>query len=452
MTRDMFAAAGIRAYEYAEVRTEQLRVLELLWRGDAAETATVSHEEGACARVVGPDGWSFASASTDDPGAVLAAAAAQARLMHRACPGFRTDPVPGDTTPPPVGPASTADLRTSDKASVLGACHAAAISGHSAVTGALLYYREVVRDVQLRTSHGRQIEYRHRDVACSLSVYAADGGTTATGLVSLGGGDFATLGDLRPQVDDAVRSAVELLSAPPVPAGMYDVVCDGALAGVWAHETLGHAAEADHAADDDAVLFQPGAVVGPDILTIGDGPGRPGARGYVPVDDEGHAGQDVVLIDHGRATGARLHSGLTAAAWNQPLTGNARALDYRYPPLPRLRTITVQPGPHTLPQMIGETGRGIYASGFSGGQTDRMSFTFNPAECRLIEDGQLRGRVRGAVLSGGIADAVARVDRVGDTLWSGDTSAACGKQGQWPLPVSSWAPAIRLRGLHVRAG
>jgi TldD protein len=460
MATDVFAAAGVRADEYAEVRTERNRILDLVWRGRAAEAAILSHEDGVCARVYSPAGWSFASTCAEDPAVVLRRARAQAGLVNAGRRAFTPGPavtlnLEPTTDGEAAGTAARAETVGLDaKTELLSAYHAAALRAHSSVAGALLYYRESHRRVRLRTSHGCDVWYAACDVTLQLTVYAADGTDTATAALSLGsGGDLGPLHDLDADVARTAAMAVDLLRAPPVQPGAYDVICDGPLAGAWAHETVGHLAEADHPAVDElAAAFAPGAVVGPPALTIVDGPGSPGARGHVPVDDEGVMGTDVVLVDRGRATGARLHSAQTATAAGQRPTGNARAVDYRHAPLPRLRTIAIAAGPDSLTEMVASTRRGLLAAGFYGGQTDRISFTFSPGHCRTIEDGKIGGLVRGAVLSGGIVSALGQVDRVGGEVWRGDTSASCGKQGQWPLPVSAWAPPIRLRGLYVRVG
>jgi TldD protein len=435
---------------YAEVRTERHRVTELTWRGREAEGVSLSRADGVCARVQSPAGWSFASATGDDTTAVLRRARAQVELVEAGGRAF----VPPPATVLSVDATSYDEVGLDAKAELLGRYHASALRAHPLVSGALLYYRESHREVELRTSHGVDVRYVARDATLQLTVYAADGANTATASLSLGsGGDLGHLWTSEAEVCRTAATAVDLLGAPPVEAGEYDVVCDGPLAGAWAHETVGHLAEADHPIDDEmADAFASGEAVGPSILTITDGPGTMGSRGFVPVDDEGVVGSDVALVDAGRATGARLHTTHTASAGGDRLTGNARAVDFRHPPIPRLRTIAVAAGPHDLDEMIATTRTGLLAAGFYGGQTDRLSFTFSPGWCRSIVDGQVGGLVRGTTLSGGIVSALAQVDRVGADVWRGDTSASCGKQGQWPLPVSAWAPPIRLRGLHVRVG
>ncbi|MEU8193191.1 TldD/PmbA family protein [Microbispora amethystogenes] len=451
----LFRDAGLRAGDYAEVRVERARTVDLVWRGDGLESSVTSRDEGCCARVIGRSGSAFASSTAVDAGPVLRRAARDAvelgcaagRLAaHRP---YRDDDRPGETGEL----AETVGL--AEKAELLGGYHAAALAAHPGVTGALVYYRESVADVELFTSEGTGVSYRRRDLTLQITVYADGGAARTAGSVSAGsGGDFSVVRGLAPEVEAAVATAVDLRAAPVVAPGEYDVVCDGPLAGIWAHETIGHLAEADHHLGDARLQrsLAPGRRVGPSMLTIVDHPGRPGARGFVPVDDEGTAGSAVELLREGVVTRPRLHDRSTAAAFREEPTGNARALNFRHPPLPRLRTIAIAPGAASEEEMIGGVARGLLARGVLGGQTDRAGFTFLPAECREIRDGEVRGRVRGVVLSGDVLGAFAAIDAIGREQWRGDTSASCGKQGQNPLPVSSWAPALRLRGIRVTSG
>ncbi|SED11009.1 TldD protein [Amycolatopsis tolypomycina] len=450
----VFRHAGLASGDYAEVRTERTRILDMVWRGGDVESVTLSRDEGRCARVVGAAGSSFVSSTEDSATELVRLAKANAAQIAvpagafaPARPGVSSDDVPGADV--------VESVPVEEKAALLGGYYDAALNAHANVAGALLYYREAVSDIDLVTSEGLALTWRRRDLTLQLTVYASAAGDRTAGSVSVGsGGDFSVLRKLDERIQAAAETAVGLARAPVVESGGYDVVCDGPLAGVWAHETIGHLCEADHHLGDAELqrALRPGRELGSPLLTITDGPGLPGARGYVPVDDEGTAGRPIHLLRDGVVAAARLHDRATAGAFRDEPTGNARSLGYRHPPLPRVRTIAIAAGDSSDADLVGGIGRGLLARGVLGGQTDRAGFTFLPAECREIRDGQVGRLVRGVVLSGGVLDAFRAVDGVGRDQWRGDTSAGCGKQGQYPLAVSSWAPSIRLRGIHVRTG
>jgi TldD protein len=446
--------AGLRAGEYGEVRTERTRITGLVWRGDGPESAATHQDDGCCARVSGPAGSSFASSTEPDLSAVVRQAGHSPEgLLAAAMPLAQGATASGEYRCAAGEAAGQVSL--AEKAQILGGYHSAARAAHPRVTGALVYYRECLSEIELTTSDGTSVWYERRDLTLQITVYAGTGASRTAGSVSVGsGGDFSVVRGLGEQIGAAAATAVDVASAPVAEPGDYDVVCDGQLAGIWAHETIGHLAEADHHLGDPDLqqALRPGRRIGPDALTITDGPGQPGARGYVPVDDEGVPGQEVTLLRDGIVAAPRVHDRTTAEQFAEAPTGNGRALSFRYPPLPRLRTTAVAPGTASVDELIAGVDNGILARGVLGGQTDRLGFTFLPAECRVIRDGRSAGLIRGVVLSGSVLDAFASIDAVGSGQWRGDTSASCGKQGQYPLAVSSWAPALRLRGIRVRTG
>ncbi|MES4909071.1 MULTISPECIES: TldD/PmbA family protein [unclassified Streptomyces] len=455
MLLNPFAAAGLRGPEYAELRAERSRLLSAVWRGGALEGINWTLDEGGCARVLGPGGSSFVSYTDGDPATALR----QARHRSQSLAAAPTRPAEREPVRAAYRTEATepvADIALDEQVGLLAAYHARALAAHPAITGALVYYRHTHSTVDLVTSDGSELSWTRGDMTLQITVYAGDGGGRGVGSVSVGSaGDFAAVRGMEERIDQAAATAVELSRAPALKSGTYDVVCDGALAAIWAHETVGHLAEADHQLGDPDMVeaMKPGRQVGPAELTITDAAGPPTARGHVPFDDEGTPARNVTIIGKGVLETSRLHDRRTAAAFGESPTGNARALDFRHPPLPRLRTTCIEAGPDALADMIGGIrGRGLLACGFLGGQTDRLGYVFMPATCRLVEDGEVKGLVRGATLSGDVLDSLGRVDAVGQEVWRGDTSASCGKQGQWPLPVSSWAPAIRLRGLRVETG
>lgn len=442
---------------HTEVRHERSTSTRLTWRGstvDPERTMSTGHAERCSARVQSRRGVSFAADTGDDVDVVRDLAARRLALTAARRPAFASVP-PQHGSYTSVCGEDPATVDVHEKIDLLGRWHATAVRAHPSISGALLYYSETVRDQTLRTSVGGVVHHRTCDATLQLTLYAGDGSDLTSSSLSLGtSGDFGVFRDLEERIAEAAAVAVDTSRATVIDPGPYDVVCDGALAGTWVHETIGHLAEADHHVGDPELVaaLSAGRTIGSPLLSVSDHPGRPGARGYTPVDDEGVAGVAVELLREGRIVRPRLHDRTTAAAFGETVTGNARALDAGHPPLPRLRTLEVAGGAGSREELVARTGHGLLAEGFHGGQTDRRGFSFTPAVVRRIVDGRIGPLVRGVVLTGETLGALARVDAVGASTWRGDTSAGCGKQGQYPLPVSSWSPPLRLRGVHVQAG
>jgi len=77
-------------------------------------------------------------------------------------------------------------------------------------------------------------------------------------------------------------------------------------------------------------------------LSIVDGAAVPGLRGSYHYDDEGTPATKTYLIREGQMVG-RLHSRETAAKMNEKPTGNARAINYRFPPIVRMTNTYIEP-------------------------------------------------------------------------------------------------------------
>lgn len=399
----LFRDVGLRADDYAEVRVERARTVDLVWRGDGLESSVTSRDEGCCARVIGRSGSAFASDTAMDAGPVLRRAARDAVELGCAAGRLAAHRPYRDDRPGEIGElAETVGL--AEKVELLGAYHAAALAAHTGVTGALVYYRESVADVELFTSEGTGVSYRRRDLTLQITVYA-DGGAARTMRLGVGrqrrrllggagsgpgrGGRRRDRGGFARRPRGGTGGVRRGLRRP---AGRHLGPRDDRASRRGRSPSRGRASA--------TVAGPRTAKLGPSMLTITDHPGRPGARGFVPVDDEGTAGSPVELLRDGVVTRPRLHDRSTAAAFREDPTGNARALNFRHPPLPRLRTIAIAPGAASEEEMIGGVARGLLARGVLGGQTDRAGFTFLPhgvpgdPRRRGPRPGQRRGAVR----------------------------------------------------------
>ena len=257
-------------------------------------------------------------------------------------------------------------------------------------------------------------------------------------------GDFGTVDGLHGQVREAAQRAVELLSAPEVKGGEYTVVLDPVLAGVFVHEAFGHLSESDFVYENDRLreIMVLGRRFGSERLNVVDGAALPGLRGSYKYDDEGVTATRTYLIKEGVLVG-RLHSRETAAKMKEGPTGNARALNYRYPPIVRMTNTFIEPGSATFEEMIGDIKEGVYARNWYGGTTSMEMFTFSAGEAYMIRNGRIAELLRPLVLSGNVFVTLGRIEAVGNDLEM-NQGGGCGKAAQAPLPVSNGSPHIRI--------
>jgi TldD protein len=241
------------------------------------------------------------------------------------------------------------------------------------------------------------------------------------------------------------QHAVELLSAPQAKGGEYTVVLDPVLAGVFVHEAFGHLSESDFVYENDRLrqIMTLGKQFGGKQLNIVDAATVPGLRGSYKYDDEGVPATKTYLIREGKLVG-RLHSRETAAKMQEKPTGNARALNYRYPPIVRMTNTYIEPGSVSFTEMISDIKEGIYAKNWYGGTTSMEMFTFSAGEAYMIRNGKLAEALRPVMLTGNVFTTLKNIDAIGNDLEM-NQGGGCGKGGQVPLPVANGSPHIRIR-------
>jgi len=71
-------------------------------------------------------------------------------------------------------------------------------------------------------------------------------------------------------------------------------------------------------------------------------------------------------------------------------------------------------------------------------------FTFTAEEGWMIRNGKLAEPVRSVMLTGNVFTTLFNIDAIGNDL-SFNQGGGCGKGGQFPLPVSTGGPHIRIQ-------
>jgi len=178
-------------------------------------------------------------------------------------------------------------------------------------------------------------------------------------------------------------------------------------------------------------------------LNIVDDATIPGLRGSYKYDDEGTPASKTYLIHEGILVG-RLHSKETAARMGEKPTGNARAINYLFPPIVRMTNTFIESGGASFEEMLGEIKEGVYVRNWYGGMTSLEMFTFSAGEAYTIQNGKLAGLLRPVVLTGNVFVTLSNIDAIGSDL-DMNQGGGCGKGGQFPLPVSNGSPHIRIR-------
>ena len=284
-----------------------------------------------------------------------------------------------------------------------------------------------------------------------MTAFARDGTNVQTAFDSYGEQEgFNSVTSLERMAEDVAKIAVDLLKAEKVEGGKYTVILDPKLAGVFIHEAFGHLSEADHVFENRKLfeIMKIGKRFGPDNLNVIDDGKMYGLRGSYHFDDEGTPARKTYLIKNGKLTG-RLHSKETAYLLGEEPTGNARAIDYTFPPIVRMSCTYIDNGDTPFEEMISDIKKGIYAVAAYGGQTELEMFTFSAARGYLIENGKIKKMLRDVVLTGNVFETLMNIEMIGNDLHLFGGLGGCGKNGQAPLPVSDGAPHIRIKDVII---
>ena len=186
----------------------------------------------------------------------------------------------------------------------------------------------------------------------------------------------------------------------------------------------------------------------PFVSIVDDGT-QAGARGAINVDDEGNPAGVTRLVQDGVLT-TYLHDSISAKHYGVPATGNGRRESYAYPPMPRMRSTYMLPGPHRKDEIVASVKKGIYCSNFSNGQVQigAGDFTFYVKNGFLIEDGKLTRPIKDVNIIGNGPKVLEKIDMVSDDLVIDEGGWTCGKDGQ-SVPVSQGIPTVRVSSITV---
>lgn len=267
---------------------------------------------------------------------------------------------------------------------------------------------------------------------------------------AIGGGDtfdrnFKNPEDCYAEIDklyDKVRQKAEGVYPE---AGNKTVILGGELAGMLAHEAVGHTVEADLVIGGSVAGPKLHQRVGSELVNLTDFAhtafGKP-APLPIYVDDEGTEATDAVLIKDGILVGY-MNSRETAERFHMVPTGNARAYLFSDEPLIRMRNTAVLPGTSKLEDMIASIDDGYYLIHSNNGQADTTGeFMYGVTFGYEIKNGRLARPLLDTTISGVAFDMLKTVDMLSDEItWV--SAGMCGKKQ--PMPVSMGGPAIRCR-------
>lgn len=437
--------------DYLAVRLEEAEGTDILLRGNKVETLSEGISIGGQVRACYKGGWGFASFNRlSSLKQRIEEAIAAARMVGDEETFLAPiDPIQDSRQLPLTGtdPRHISLIQKKDLCS-----HYAEIlrSMDDRIATTSVRYGDSAQRIILATSDGSMIEQSWVDLEMRFAATARNGETVQTGRETTGSRRaYEDLSNLDDQVRSAAQRAVDALALPPVKGNTYTVVIDPILSGLFVHEAFGHLSEADMAYENPDLLevMTLGRRFGPKELQIFDGAAPEGHRGSYFYDDEGVPATTTQLIKDGVLVG-RLHSRETAGKLGETPTGNARCLNYHFPPIVRMTNTWIESGNTPVDRLFEGIQEGVYAKNWLGGMTNGEMFTFAAGEAWMIRDGKIAEPVRDVNLSGNVFTTLTDIEAIGDDFYW-DESGGCGKGGQSGLPVGCGGPSLRIRNVVV---
>jgi TldD protein len=236
-----------------------------------------------------------------------------------------------------------------------------------------------------------------------------------------------------------------------------DVVVGSEVAGIIAHEAVGHPFEADRilgresaqAGRSYVTLSMLGEKIGSEEVNVSDDPTIPGSFGFYLYDDEGVEARKRELIRDGLVN-EFLHNRETAGRLEVKSNGAARAGGFDKEPIVRMANTYFEPGDFSFDELIEDIVEGMYIKSFMEWNIDdtRLNQRYTGLEAYLIENGEVTKPVKNPILETTTFELLSKLDARGNSLrfYPGN----CGKGDPMQVvPVWMGGPPLRFRDVYV---
>jgi TldD protein len=406
---------------YTEARYHEREKTHLVLRKGELEDIKSEIHTGVGIRVLHEGTWGFSSVNSAEYSTLkntlrtarkMAEAASVAKSKRVALQEI--EPIQGEFQAPIKDPLENHSLE--EKIDLCLYLDKSVLS-HDKIKSSLIYYEEILDSKFIVTSDGSQVSIRDSKPQIYIGAVAGTGSDLVSyvdAYGTTGGWEIFEEHPVEPMIEKAVTTAQDLLDASYPKGGKSTVILDPGLVGLLAHEAVGHTLEADTVLSGAITRELYGQSIASELITMKDvGPLKGG--GWTPVDDEGVKCRDVTLIDRGILSGL-LHNRETAYIMNTEPTGNARAWEYDFQPLIRMRNTLVEPGEWSEEEIIEETRNGYLLKGARTGQADvNAEFVFQVKEAYEVHEGELGELCRSVTMTGNAFEVLKTVDAVGTT-------------------------------------
>jgi TldD protein len=472
--------AGAR---YADARVMHRRTETMDARNGEIQDLNQDESAGVGVRALVGSGWGFYAVPDLSTAAARLAGQTAARIAAASAqvPGPPLDLLPGEpvtgswASPCAVDPLG---VPLADKGDLLTRATATMVE-HGADIAEGLYQIWDTRKWFV-SSEGHRIDQHIRECGAGIAATVVGEGETQRRSYPSYRGQYGTRGwelvtglDLGAHAARIAEEARALLSAPACPAGETTLILGGEQMCLQIHESVGHAIELDRILGWEAAfagtswldLSKLGSLrYGSELMNISIDPTIPGALGSFGYDDEGTAAAKRYAVKDGLWVGV-LAGRDSASVARQRLrelpgvrsvgldyAGSVRSDGWSRLPMVRMTNVGLEPGPHTLEEIIAATDDGVFMDFNRSWSIDdkRLNFQFGCEIGYEVKNGKLGRMLRNPTYTG-----------IGPKFWqsmdmlSNETIAwgtpNCGK-GQPGQTGHTGHPAAPARFQNVRVG
>ncbi|MEO6571631.1 MAG: TldD/PmbA family protein [Ilumatobacteraceae bacterium] len=455
---------------YADARVMRRRHESMSARNGDVESITQDADAGIGIRALVGSSWGFfATPDLDDAGVrrageVAADTARASQLVSRSGPPMiASEPVTGSWENGHEVDAFD-DVSLSQKGDLLVSCtRATAEHGANIATAS---YRIWDTEKWFVSSEGHRIDQRVRESGAGIAGIAIGDGETQVRSYPAARGQYATAGwefvdglALESHAARVGSECRELLSAPVCPSGETTLILGSEQLALQIHESVGHAIELDRILGWEAAyagtswldLTKLGSLrYGSELMNITIDPTIPGALGSFGFDDEGTPAAKRDAVRDGIWVGV-LAGRDSAAIAGLGYAGSVRSEGWSRLPMVRMTNVGLEPGPHTLDEIIADTDDGIFMETNRSWSIDdrRLNFQFGCEVGYEVRSGRLGRLVRNPTYTGIGPTFWASMDMLSsETVPWGTPNCGKGQPGQTGHTGHPSAPA-RFRNVRV---
>jgi TldD protein len=442
--------------EYVEVRAQNLFKTLLTTKDGTVEGAKEGTESGAGVRVLVNGAWGFMSLGKLEPKLLTEAVDEAVRLAKAASlrvkSAVKLAEVKSVEDRVVIKPKkSPQNVSMGEKIGVALAMDKTVFGYDKRIRSCTVNYLDVTGTSYFVNSDGALIQQDKLYVWSRILASARENSVYASAREEIGSTAGYEVFDIETpeKVGTMVaKRVVEQLKAKTPKGGSFPAVIGPNVVGVFMHEAMGHLAEADLTLSGSVLYDKLEQQIASDTVTVYDDGTIEGAFGSFKYDDEGVRTQKTPLIENGILTGL-MHNRETAKKLNMEPTGNARAEDFRFEPIIRMRNTYLVAGDSSFEELVEDIDFGYYLKSFRGGQANLDgTFQVGIQEAYEIVKGRLGDAVRSVSISGNTLETLCRVEAVGRDfeLWPG----RCGK-GQIAF-ICDGGPHIRVGEVVIGGG